>query len=71
MHTSTPGSPVGSIHSPIATKAPLPADTAKQVGEVLGLVRELKEARTLQTQQTTDIARCTFLYPSHTVHTDL
>jgi hypothetical protein len=25
---------------------------------VLGLVKELKEARALQTQQTTDIARC-------------
>ena len=33
-------------------------DVKKQVVEVLGLVKELKEARVLQTQQTTDIARC-------------
>jgi len=36
----------------------LSEEATKQVGEVLGLVKELKEARSLQTQQTTDIARC-------------
>ncbi|WWC71362.1 uncharacterized protein I206_105317 [Kwoniella pini CBS 10737] len=35
----------------------LPEDVTQQVGQVLNLVTELKEARTLQTQQTTDIAR--------------
>ncbi|WWC90564.1 uncharacterized protein L201_005500 [Kwoniella dendrophila CBS 6074] len=35
----------------------LPEETTKQVSQVLELVTELKEARTLQTQQTTDIAR--------------
>ncbi|WVR09459.1 hypothetical protein IAU60_006526 [Kwoniella sp. DSM 27419] len=38
-------------------KVTLPDEVTKQVGEVLGLVTELKEARSLQTQQTTDIAR--------------
>lgn len=33
-------------------------DTTKQVGDILSAVKELKEARALQTQQTTDIARC-------------
>ncbi|KAK6910862.1 hypothetical protein I203_104897 [Kwoniella mangroviensis CBS 8507] len=35
----------------------LPEEVTKQIGEVLSLVTELKDARTLQTQQTTDIAR--------------
>ncbi|WWC63514.1 uncharacterized protein I303_106117 [Kwoniella dejecticola CBS 10117] len=35
----------------------LPEAITDQVGQVLSLVTELKEARTLQTQQTTDIAR--------------
>ena len=38
--------------------------TRQQVGEVLGLVKELKDARNMQTQRTTDIARCkSFLDP--------
>ncbi|WVQ95137.1 hypothetical protein IAU59_002231 [Kwoniella sp. CBS 9459] len=37
--------------------AQLPDQVTKQVGEVLSLVTELKDARNLQTQQTTDIAR--------------
>ncbi|OCF38674.1 hypothetical protein I317_07551 [Kwoniella heveanensis CBS 569] len=37
--------------------APLPDQVTKQVGEVLSLVTELKDARNLQTQQTTDMAR--------------
>ncbi|WVW85409.1 hypothetical protein I302_107447 [Kwoniella bestiolae CBS 10118] len=32
-------------------------EVTKQIGDVLNLVTELKDARTLQTQQTTDIAR--------------
>jgi hypothetical protein len=40
------------------SQTPLPEETAKQVGEVLTLVKELKDARALQTQQTSDIARC-------------
>ncbi|WVF67489.1 hypothetical protein IAT40_002245 [Kwoniella sp. CBS 6097] len=43
--------------SAASESAPLPEQVTKQVGEVLGLVTELKEARNLQTQQTTDIAR--------------
>lgn len=50
------------VSAPSSPKPTAPAamseDAAKQVGEVLGLVKELKEARSLQTQQTTDIARC-------------
>ena len=56
---SNPSSPHNSApSSPIIPAPPLSDDTRQQVGEVLGLVKELKEARTLQTQQTTDIARC-------------
>jgi hypothetical protein len=58
---SASNSPVISQHSqssPVTADGPLSDETKKQVGEVLGLVKELKEARTLQTQQTTDIARC-------------
>ena len=33
-------------------------ETHQQVGQVLALVTELRDARTLQTQQTTDMARC-------------
>ncbi|WRT68602.1 uncharacterized protein IL334_005580 [Kwoniella shivajii] len=39
------------------TTGGLPEEVTQQVGQVLSLVTELKEARTLQTQQTTDIAR--------------
>ena len=53
------------LHNVSATSTPapsaaasLPNEVTKQVAEVLGLVTELKDARTLQTQQTTDIARC-------------
>jgi hypothetical protein len=33
-----------------------------QISEVLDLVKELQGARTVQTQQTTDIARCTYSF---------
>ncbi|KAK8854619.1 hypothetical protein IAR55_003358 [Kwoniella newhampshirensis] len=48
---STKGSPTG------PSSGVLNEETTKQVGEVLALVTELKEARSIQTQQTTDIAR--------------
>jgi hypothetical protein len=58
LHPSTTGNPkvstAGGLGSPDAV--------TQQVGEVLGLVKELKEARVVQTQQTTDMARCE--YPS-------
>lgn len=57
---SKPPSPSGET---AATSTELPEDTRKQVGEVLTLVRDLKDARALQTQQTTDIARCKLSHP--------
>lgn len=56
LHSVTgPSTPSG---SPKSDKLDLPEDARKQVGEVLSLVKEMKDARALQTQQTTDIARC-------------
>ena len=59
------------LHNLSAPSSPKPSPSAvldegatKQVGEVLGLVKELKEARSLQTQQTTDIAQCGFCFLS-------
>ena len=58
---SAPTSPhIGGDAASIMGQEPLSDDVKKQVVEVLALVKELKEARTLQTQQTTDIARCKF-----------
>ena len=62
---SNPSSPRNSAPpSPVIPGPALSDDTKQQVGEVLGLVKELKEARTLQTQQTTDIARCKLAFSS-------
>ena len=56
LHSSAPNSPL----LPTTTRAGgTPDEVTQQVGEVLGLVKELKEARVVQTQQTTDMARCT------------
>ncbi|WWD19242.1 hypothetical protein CI109_103700 [Kwoniella shandongensis] len=52
----SPASADGAAASSSDTGA-LSAEATKQVGEVLALVTELKEARSIQTQQTTDIAR--------------
>ncbi|ORX38343.1 hypothetical protein BD324DRAFT_350015 [Kockovaella imperatae] len=55
---SAPASPhVGTDAGSVLGQEPLSEDVKKQIVEVLALVKELKEARTLQTQQTTDIAR--------------
>ena len=49
------------LHNASAPNSPKPSTpdaVTQQVGEVLGLVKEIKEGRVMQTQQTTDIARC-------------
>ena len=51
------------LHNASAPNSPRPSSSGpdavtQQVGEVLGLVKEIKEGRVMQTQQTTDIARC-------------
>jgi hypothetical protein len=57
LHPSAPSSPL--IPTTTAVRAGgSPDEVTQQVGEVLGLVKELKEARVVQTQQTTDMARC-------------
>lgn len=51
------------LHNASAPNSPKPSTpdaVTQQVGEVLGLVKEIKEGRVMQTQQTTDIARCKF-----------
>jgi hypothetical protein len=55
LHSSAPNSP--KLSGPGS-----PDEVTKQVGEVLGLVKELKDARVIQTQQTTDMARCAFFH---------
>lgn len=55
LHTS-PNSPL--IPTTTASAGSNSDEITQQVGEVLGLVKELKEARVVQTQQTTDMARC-------------
>jgi hypothetical protein len=59
LHSSAPNSPL----IPAARAGGTPDEVTQQVGEVLGLVKELKEARVVQTQQTTDMARCKFPSP--------
>lgn len=54
LHNAAPGSP-----NTAAGATPIPEMVKEQVTEVLSLVRDLKEGRAMQTQQTTDIARCT------------
>lgn len=57
LHPSAPSSPL--IPSATTVNSGGSSDeVTQQVGEVLGLVKELKEARVVQTQQTTDMARC-------------
>jgi hypothetical protein len=57
LHSSAPNSPALTS----ATSAGSPDGVTQQITEVLGLVKELKDARVIQTQQTTDMARCTSL----------
>jgi len=54
LHPSTADSPKIATGSTVGS----PDAVSQQVGEVLGLVKELREARVVQTQQTTDMARC-------------
>ncbi|ORY35687.1 hypothetical protein BCR39DRAFT_511504 [Naematelia encephala] len=57
LHKAPTSPNPSSIIPPSTVAVPLNDATTKQVGEVLALVTELKDARNLQTQQTTDIAR--------------
>lgn len=57
LHSSAPNSPALTS----ATAAGSPDGVTQQITEVLGLVKELKDARVIQTQQITDMARCTSL----------
>jgi hypothetical protein len=56
LHPATADSPKITTGSTVGG----PDAVSQQVGEVLGLVKELREARVVQTQQTTDMARCEF-----------
>ncbi|KAL7422370.1 hypothetical protein Q5752_003016 [Cryptotrichosporon argae] len=59
LHSAPPSPQIpASPHMSAAPAAPTAASEATgQVAEILGLVRELQGARTMQTQQATDIAR--------------
>lgn len=58
LHNAATPDKISDKDESATTATALPESSAKQVTEVLALVKELKDARALQSQQTTDIARC-------------